>query len=171
MPTKKNVSLEDLFEDELKDIYNAERQVLSSLPKMSKMVESEELREALEHHLEQTKTQIERIEQVFEEIGKPARGKKCIAMEGIINEGKEIMDETMDNNTMDAGIIAAAQKVEHYEIASYGTVVAWAKTLGYNRAVELLTETLEEEKNTDKILTKVATTIANQRASQEQERE
>lgn len=169
MPTKKNVSLEDLFEDELKDIYNAERQVLSSLPKMSKMVDSEELKEALEHHLEQTKTQIERIEKVFEEIGKPARGKKCLAMEGIINEGKEIMEETMDNNTMDAGIIAAAQKVEHYEIASYGTVIAWAKTLGYHKAVELLTETLEEEKNTDRILTKVATTIANERAAQETE--
>lgn len=161
---KKTRTLEDLFEDEIKDLLNAEKQVLAALPKMAKKVDSEELREAMEQHLEQTKKQVDRLEQVFEELGIPVKGKTCKAMQGIIEEGKEIMEETMDENTLDAGIIAAAQKVEHYEIASYGTVINWAKMLGLERSVELLTETLEEEKNADKLLTKVATSLVNERA-------
>lgn len=163
---KKSKSLEDLFEDEIRDLLNAEKQVLAALPKMSKKVESDELRQIMEEHLEQTKKQIDRLEQVFEEMGKPAKGKTCKAMQGIIEEGKEIMEETLDEDTIDAGIIAASQKVEHYEIASYGTVAAWAKMLGLERSAELLTQTLEEEKNADKMLTKMALSKANKRANQ-----
>jgi ferritin-like metal-binding protein YciE len=158
-----------LFEDQLKDIYWAEKALTKAIPKMMKNATSEELIEALENHLEETETQVGRVEQVFEVIGKKATAKKCEAMEGLIKEGQGIMEECEDGPMMDAGIIAASQKIEHYEIASYGTLRQFAVTLGLDEAVELLEETLNEEKNADEILTEVAETAVNVQAAVEEE--
>jgi ferritin-like metal-binding protein YciE len=160
---KKMKSLDDLLIKELKDLYNAENQLVKALPKMAKAAGSEEVRAAFKEHLEETKGQVERLEQVFEMLDVPARGPKCKGMEGIVEEGKEIMENSADG-PIDAGLIAAAQKVEHYEIAGYGTACAWAKQLGYDEPLKLLLETLNEEKKTDQLLTKLAKSAANPEA-------
>jgi ferritin-like metal-binding protein YciE len=149
-------SLRDLFEHELKDIYHAEKALVKALPKMVRGAASEKLREGIEQHLEQTKGQVERLEQVFALLDVPARGRKCEAMEGLIAEGAAILEEDADADVKDAAIIAAAQKVEHYEIASYGTLCTWARQLGLDDAAELLGENLEQEKQTDLNLTELA---------------
>ncbi len=157
-------TLETLFHDTLKDIYYAERKILKSLPKMARAAQSGELKAAFEKHKEQTEGQIERLQQVFEIIGKPARGKTCDAIEGILAEGEEIMDEYKDTPALDAGLLAAAQAVEHYEITRYGTLKRWATVLGLDEAAKLLDETLEEESQTDEDLTTIADARVNKEA-------
>jgi len=157
--------LNALFLDTLKDIYYAEKQIYKSLPKMAKAANSDKLKAAFEKHHEETEGQIERLEQIFEQLGKAARGKKCDAIEGILDEGKEIMDEYADTPALDAGLLAAAQAVEHYEISRYGTLKAWAAKLNMPQAVKLLDQTLAEEKNTDETLTKIAETAVNYEAA------
>ena len=156
--------LNELFLDTLKDIYYAEKQILKALPKMAQAANSDKLRAAFEKHHEETEGQIERLEKIFELPGKAARGKKCDAIEGILDEGKEIMEEYADTPALDAGLLAAAQAVEHYEISRYGTLIAWAEELGLEDAVSLLEETLEEEKATDEALTEIAKSAINQQA-------
>lgn len=151
--------LRELFEDELKDIYWAEKALTKAIPKMIKNASSEELISALEEHLEVTKGHVARCEQAFELLGKPARAKKCEAMEGLTKEAEDIMESTAEGVVRDAGIISAAQKVEHYEIASYGTLCAFARTLGENEVADLLEQTLNEEKEADKSLTGIAESI------------
>ena len=158
-------SLSSLFQDELKDIYDAEKQITKALPKMIKKANAEELKEAFEAHLQQTEQHIERLEQVFEQLDMPARGKKCVGMQNLIKEGQEMMSETDDEDTLDALMIAAAQKIEHYEIASYGTLRVWANVLGESDAAALLEETLEEEKDTDHRLTSIAESFVNREAA------
>ncbi len=160
--------LEKLFTDSLKDIYWAEKHLTKTLPKMKKKATTDELKSAIEEHLAQTEEHVSRLEQVFEICGKKAQAKKCDAMEGLTKEGDSIIEET-ENNTMtrDAGIIMAAQKVEHYEIATYGSLVQLAKTLGKNDAAEILHQTLEEEKQADEKLTEIAEWNVNQAAAQE----
>ena len=162
MPEK---NLNDLFLDTLKDIYYAEKQILKALPRMAKAATSDKLRAAFEKHEGETEGQIERLDQVFELLGKPARGKKCDAIEGILDEGKEIMDEYKGTDALDAGLLAAAQAVEHYEISRYGTLKTWAGNLGMRDAVRLLDQTLTEEKKTDEALTKLAATAVNAEAA------
>ena len=157
--------LEDLFLLTLKDIYHGEKQILKALPKMAKSAESRELKSALEHHLEETKGQVERLEQVFELLDKPARGEACEAIKGLIEEGEEVMEKAKSSPVGDAGLIAAGQAVEHYEIARYGTLCAWAKQLGMMEAAKLLEETLVEEKNADATLNKIALKDVNRRAA------
>jgi ferritin-like metal-binding protein YciE len=157
--TMKLASLHDLFVNELKDLYSAETQLTKALPKMAKAASSPDLREAFEEHLKETEHQVERLEQVFEEIEASPKGKKCKAMEGLIEEGKEIIDEDAEEAVKDAGLIAAAQKVEHYEIAGYGTVRTYAELLGFSNAAKLLQETLDEEGAADKKLTELAENI------------
>jgi len=157
--------LNDLFLDTLKDIYYAEKQIYKSLPKMAKAANSDQLRQAFEKHHQETEGQIERLEQIFELIDKPARGKKCDAIEGILDEGKEIMDEYKSAPALDAGLLAAPQAVEHYEISRYGTLKAWAARLGNKEAVKLLDETLSEEKKTDETLSKIAVSAVNAEAA------
>jgi len=154
-------SLDILLEEELKDIYSAEKQLLKALPKMAKKASSDELRAALEEHLSVTEGQVTRLEEVFEALGKTAKAKTCKAMQGLIEEATEIMEEDADDAVMDAGIIAAAQKVEHYEIASYGTVRTWAKLCGEEDAAELLQQTLDEETEADQNLTELAESFVN----------
>lgn len=149
------VQLHELFTDGLKDLYWAEKALVKAIPKMIKQATADELATALEDHLEETKGQVTRLEEVFSSIDEKASAKKCEAMEGLIKEAEEIMDESDEGCMRDAGIIAAAQKVEHYEIASYGTLAAYAEILGYNDAVKMLEETLAEEKAADKRLTEV----------------
>jgi ferritin-like metal-binding protein YciE len=161
----KEKGLEDLFLTTLKDVYYAEKQILRALPKMAKAAESDELRQAFEKHRAETETQVERLEEVFEAIGKKAQGKTCEAIQGIIDEGKEIMEVFADSEALDAGLIAAAQAVEHYEISRYGTLRTWAQELGLRDAVRLLDETLTEEKNTDKALTALAEARVNRKAA------
>ena len=158
-----------LFEDELKDIYWAEKALTKAIPKMIKNETSEELITALENHLEQTHGQVTRVEQVFEILGKKAVAKKCEAMDGLIKEAGEIMEDCEPGAMCDAGIISAGQKVEHYEIASYGTLCQFAETLGLDDAAALLAETLEEEKAADKKLTEVAVSAVNVQAAEEAE--
>jgi ferritin-like metal-binding protein YciE len=158
-------SLNDLFLDALKDIYYAEKQILKSLPKMAKAAASEQLSSAFEKHQGETEGQIERLERVFELLGKPARGKRCDAIEGILDEGKEIMEQYKDTTALDAGLLAAAQAVEHYEISRYGTLKAWATKLSMNSAARLLDQTLAEEKKTDEALTKLAEAEVNAEAA------
>lgn len=158
-------SLQDLMLETLKDMYHAEKQILRSLPKMAKAAHSDELRQALEHHREETEHQIERLEKVFEMMNKPARGKTCEAVQGLIEEGKEIMEEFGDSEALDAGLVAAGQSIEHYEIARYGTLRTWARQLGMNDAAELFEATLAEEKKADELLTKMAEKNANRRAA------
>lgn len=160
----KEKNLDDLFHDTLKDIFYAERRILKALPKMRRAAQSEELQAAFDKHRDETELQIERLRQVFEIIGKPARGKTCDAIEGIISEGEEIMEEFKGSAALDAGLISAAQAVEHYEITRYGTLRRWAAELELNDAAALLEQTLEEEKKTDIDLTELAETSANQRA-------
>lgn len=152
-------TLEDLFFHELQDLYDAENQIAKSLPKMAKSASSPELKRAFENHVEETKTQIERLTQIFELLGKPAKGKKCEAMKGLLAEGQELMSENVEPEVLDAGLIASAQKVEHYEIAGYGTARTWAQLLGHTEAAELLNQTLDEESATDEKLTGIAKKI------------
>ncbi len=154
-------SLQDLFLDELRDVLSAEKQLVKALPKMAKAAENEELQTAFEEHLEQTKVHVERLEQIFERLGKAARGKTCKGMEGLIEEGKEMMEEDGDPAVLDAALISAAQRVEHYEIAAYGTLRTWARMLGEEEIESLLQETLDEEGETDKRLTDLAESIIN----------
>jgi ferritin-like metal-binding protein YciE len=164
MAAKKEKTLTDLFEDGLKDIYYAEKKILAALPKMAKATETGELAAAFEKHRMETEQQVERLEEVFEVLNQPAKGKKCPGIDGILEEGKEILERFKGMPALDAGLLAAAQAVEHYEITRYGTLIAWAEKLGRRDAVPLLQETLQEEKNTDKALTKLAETAVNQYA-------
>lgn len=153
--------LRDLYIEELRDLYSAEKQLVKALPKMAKAATNEELAEGFEEHLEQTKEHVSRLEEIFEELGKKPTGKVCKAMQGLLEEGKELMSEDASPEVMDAGLIAAAQRVEHYEIAGYGTVRTFAKLLGEREAMKTLQQTLEEEAQTDKKLTKLAETSIN----------
>jgi len=152
-------SLNDLWLDQLRDLYDAENQLIKALPKMAEAANSEELREGIERHLEQTKGHAQRIEMIFENLGDKAKGKKCKGMEGLIKEGSETLNEEMDPDVKDAAIIAAAQRVEHYEIAGYGTARTYANLLGEREAASLLEQTLQEEKDTDAKLNELAEDI------------
>ncbi len=152
-------SLQELFIDGLKDLYSAEKQLVKALPKMAKAASSDELRQGFEDHLEETKVQVERLEQICEELGVSPRGKKCVGMEGLIEEGKELMEEDIDPEVLDAGLIAAAQHVEHYEMAGYGCVRTFAELLGYQEVANLLQKSLNEEGAADKKLTGLAQSI------------
>jgi ferritin-like metal-binding protein YciE len=154
-------SLDKLFEETLRDIYYAEKAILKNLPKMARKAKSEKLRSAFEEHINQTEDQVERLEQIFESIGKAPRGKRCPAIDGLAEEASEIMQEAEDDTVRDAGVLAAAQAVEHYEIARYGTLAAWAEKLGMKDAVNLLQTTLEEEKSTDMKLSELALSEIN----------
>ncbi|HEX6643660.1 MAG TPA: ferritin-like domain-containing protein [Gemmatimonadales bacterium] len=149
-------SLHDLFVEELKDLHSAERQIIRALPRMAKAAESPELRMAFERHLAETEKQLERLDRIFAELEKKGTGKKCVGMEGLIEEGKEMMQEEAEPAVMDAALIAAAQRVEHYEIAAYGCVRNYAQLLGYTQAAKLLQQTLDEEEATDKKLSELA---------------
>jgi ferritin-like metal-binding protein YciE len=157
--------LGELFLVALKDIYTAEKQMLRAMPKLSRQSQSEQFRQAMERHGVETETQVERLEQVFEMLGKPARGKPCEAIEGLIKEAQEVAEEFKGSDALDAGLVSAAQALEHYEIARYGTLKAWAEELGMRDAAKLLDETLQEEKRTDALLTKIAEERVNQRAT------
>jgi ferritin-like metal-binding protein YciE len=163
MPNRKN--LEDLFAETLKDIYFAEKQILRALPKMAREAESPELKQAFETHRDETEGQVERLNQVFEQLGRPARGKTCEAIVGIIDEAKEIMEAFKGAEALDAGLAASAQAVEHYEIARYGTLKTWARQLGLDDAAKLLDETLQEEIKTDQLLTRLAMSSVNKKAA------
>jgi ferritin-like metal-binding protein YciE len=154
-------SLKDLFLDQLKDLYHAENQLVKALPKMSKAASNPQLQQAFDSHLQETQGHVQRLEQVFEELGEPAKGKTCKAMQGLIEEGKEAMDEDAEPEVMDAALIAAAQRIEHYEMAGYGCVRTYAQQLGQKQAANLLQQTLEEEGAADKKLTKLAETLIN----------
>jgi ferritin-like metal-binding protein YciE len=162
MATEK--TLRELFHDTLKDIYFAEKKILTALPKMAKAAQSEDLKAAFEKHEAETEEQVARLEKVFAEIAAPPRGKTCDAIVGIIEEGQEVMKEYKGMPALDAGLLAAAQAVEHYEIARYGTLKTWARELGLDQAVGLLDATLSEEKKTDEALTKLAESEVNQHA-------
>ncbi|MFC5873017.1 Ferritin-like metal-binding protein YciE [Chryseobacterium arachidis] len=165
-PAKKGAAkeLKDLFEDSLKDIYWAEKALLKALPKMMKNAQDEKLKNAINKHIGETETHVERLEKCFKSLGKKPQSKKCDAMQGLIDEGKSIMEETEPGTVRDAGIIAAAQKVEHYEIATYGTLAAFAKVLKEKDCLKNLLDTLNEEKKCDELLTKVADTNLNKKA-------
>ena len=154
-------SLRKLYVEELKDLYSAEKQILQALPKMVKKATHPQLKSAFQEHLQVTQVHVERLESIFEGLGKPARGKKCKAMEGLLEEGKEVMAEDMDDDVMDAALIAAAQRVEHYEMAGYGTVRTWAQEMGETAAAKILQQTLDEERHADKSLTQLAETTIN----------
>jgi ferritin-like metal-binding protein YciE len=156
-----NNDLHELFLDELADLYNAEKQLTKALPKMIKAAQSDELRTAIEEHLEETEGHVTRLERVAKSLDENLKRKTCAAMEGLIEEASEILQEQKGKSSLDAAIIAAAQKVEHYEIASYGTVRAWAEQMGHNEAVNLLKETLDEESAADEKLTEIAESLAN----------
>jgi ferritin-like metal-binding protein YciE len=163
--------LRELYIEELKDLYNAENQLVKALPKMAKAASSDELRQGFEEHLEQTKGHVQRLEKIFQALGESPKGKKCKAMEGLVEEGSEVMEEDFEGALMDAAIIGAAQRVEHYEIAAYGTVCAFAEELGEAEQNSLLNETLQEEKETDEKLTQLAQEInaqANEGAEAEE---
>ena len=158
-------TLHDAFIDELRDTYDAEKQLTKALPKMAKAASSPDLRAAFEAHLEETRGQIQRLEQVLEGLDEKVRGKHCDGMAGIIEEGKAVMEEEFDDATMDACLIAGAQRAEHYEMAAYGTLVAWARAMGHTEAADLLQETLDEEKATDEKLSALAEAGINQEAA------
>jgi len=160
-------TLQKLYTDELRDLYNAENQLLKALPKMAKGASSEELKDAIEKHLEQTRGHVQRLEKVFDQLGEKAKGKTCRAMKGLVEEGSEILKEDGDDSVIDAGIIVAAQKVEHYEIASYGSVRTFANLLGQNKAAELLQATLDEESEANELLNRLAETVVNPEALME----
>ena len=157
-------NMQDLLIDELRDIYHAEKQLTRALPKLARAASNEQLKEAFTQHLEETRGQIERLEQVFELLDTRTRGKPCHAMEGLIEEAKEIMEMGLEPELLDVALIAAAQKVEHYEIAGYGTLVALAQASGFSEAAQLLQETLDEEKKTDQLLNKLAISDVNKKA-------
>lgn len=157
-------TLENLFHDTLKDIYYAERKILRALPKMARAAKSEDLKAAFHKHAEETQGQVERLQQVFDLLGKPARGKTCPAIDGILEEGEEIIEAFSNSPALDAGLVAAAQAVEHYEIARYGTLRRWAEVMGMQDAVSLLDQTLAEEGATDEALTRLADGSVNQAA-------
>jgi ferritin-like metal-binding protein YciE len=163
--------LAQLLEDELRDIYDAEKQLTKALPKLAKKASNTELKDAIENHLRETETQIERLDQVFELLGLPARGKKCKGMQNLLKEGDEMIAEAEDDDARDAVMIGAAQKVEHYEIASYGTARTWAGVLGHDNIVALLEDSLDEEKTADQKLTSVAESFVNMAAANESEEE
>jgi ferritin-like metal-binding protein YciE len=158
---KAKKTLDDLFLHNLKDIYNAEKQLIKALPKMAKGATSENLRMAIQEHLQETVGQVERLEQAFQILNVGARGIKCAAMEGLVEEGAEVLEDNMEDHVRDAAIIAAANKVEHYEIASYGTLVAFARLLGHTEVEQLLQATLDEEKAADQTLTELAESEIN----------
>lgn len=160
-------TLHDLFVHQLRDVYSAERQLVQALPRMAKSATSDELREALEAHLEETEEQVTRLDEIFEQLGVSSRGMKCKGMEGLIEEGKELLEEDVDEDVLDAGIIAAAQRIEHYEIAAYGTLCEYARNLGRDSALALLETTLDEEKAADGKLTDVAEGGINALATRE----
>jgi ferritin-like metal-binding protein YciE len=160
----KLASLEDLFVHELQDMLNAEGQILKALPKMAKAATNPDLKNAFEDHRQQTEGHVQRLEQVFQLLGLPARGKKCDGMAGLLEEGKKIMEEDAEPEVLDAALIAAAQKVEHYEIASYGCLCTYAETLGHDQAHDLLGQTLDEEEATDQQLTELAEAVINPQA-------
>jgi ferritin-like metal-binding protein YciE len=162
MPLK---TMNDLFVHGLKDIYYAEKKLVQNLPKMARKAESPELSEAIEQHLAETESQVARLEDIFELLDLQPKGKKCHGIEGLLEEGKEIMEEAEDPDALDAGLLAAAQAVEHYEISRYGTLIAWAEELGMREAVPLLKETLAEEKNADKLLSRLAEGKLNREAA------
>jgi ferritin-like metal-binding protein YciE len=162
--TDQTKTLEDLFLDTLKDVYYAEKQIVKTLPKMAKAASSPELRKAFETHRDESEGHVERLTEVFELIGKAPRGKTCDAILGIIEEGKSIMEEYADSPALDAGLLASAQAVEHYEMSRYGTLKAWAKQLGMNDAVRLLEQTLAEEMKTDQLLTQIGEKTVNKQA-------
>lgn len=165
-PAKKSAAkeLKDLFEDSLKDIYWAEKALVKALPTMMKNATDEKLKTSIENHLAETENQVQRLEECFKALGKKAQAKKCDAMQGLLDEAKSIIEETEPGTVRDAGIIAAAQKVEHYEIATYGTLAAFAKVLNEEDCLKYLLETLDEEKKCDELLTKVADTNLNSKA-------
>jgi len=163
-------SIREILVDQMKDMYDAEKQLVTALPKMAKAASNDELREAFEHHLEETRGQVQRLEQAFEMLGEKAKSTPCAAMRGLIEEASEAMQEDMAEPLVDSVIICCAQKVEHYEIAGYGTLSAWAKTLGLDDVAELLDETLEEEKAADNTLTEVNESVLEEaNASNEDE--
>jgi ferritin-like metal-binding protein YciE len=167
-----NEGLRDLYIDELKDLYSAENQLVKALPKMARAASSDELRRGFEEHLKQTRGHVQRLEQIFESLDESPKGKKCAGMEGLVKEGGEVMEEDFEGALMDAALIGAAQRVEHYEMAAYGTASAFAKLLGESEHVTLLEETLQEEKETDEKLTAMAKEInsqANKGAAQSEE--
>ena len=157
-------TLEDLYVDMLKDLYSAEKQLVKALPKMAKSAQSPDLQKAFQEHLGQTEQHVERIERIFSNLEGTPRGKKCVGMEGLIEEGAELLKEDVDPDVLDAGLIAAAQKVEHYEIASYGTARAWAEKMGHDDAARLLQETLDEESTANETLTQLAENHINMEA-------
>jgi ferritin-like metal-binding protein YciE len=165
-----NDSLKKLYVDELKDLYSAENQLVKALPKMAKAASTEELRQGFEQHLEQTKGHVHRLEKIFRSLDESPKGKKCVAMEGLVKEGAEVTEEAFEDSVLDAALIGAAQRVEHYEIAAYGTVCEFAKVLGETEHASLLGETLGEEKETDEKLTELAKEI-NRQANEESRRE
>jgi ferritin-like metal-binding protein YciE len=158
-------TMDQLFHALLQDVYYAEKELTKALPKMAKEADDKELKQAFTDHLKETEGHVERLEEAFEMIGKPAKGKKCEAILGIVAEGKEVIDEVDDEQTLDAGLIAAGQAAEHYEIARYGTLCAWAKLIGKPQIARLLHETLEEEKKADALLSKIAERSVNQHAA------
>jgi ferritin-like metal-binding protein YciE len=164
---KQPKKLDELFHDTLKDIYYAEKKILSALPKMAKAAQNEDLKAAFEKHEGETEEQVARLEQVFELIDEKPQGKKCPAIDGIVEEGQEIIKEYKGSPALDAGLLSAAQSVEHYEISRYGTLRAWAEEMGLDEAVSLLEQTLDEEKTTDEALTKLAETCVNYEAEAE----
>lgn len=165
----KITTLDELIKDELKDIYSAETQLVKALPKMAEGAESQDLRAAFEKHLEQTKTHVQRIEEICNDLGINPRGKNCAGMEGLIKEGEEVLQSDMGSEPKQAALIGAAQRVEHYEIAAYGTARAHARQLGYLKAFDLLTQTLDEEKDTDQRLTQLAQNRVNVKAAMSSE--
>jgi ferritin-like metal-binding protein YciE len=164
---KQPKKLEDLFHDTLKDIYYAEKKILTALPKMAKAAQNEDLKAAFKKHESETEEQVARLEKVFKSIDEKPQGKKCPAIDGIIDEGKEIIGEYKGSPALDAGLLSAAQAVEHYEITRYGTLVTWANELGNSDAVQLLQDSLDEEKATDAALTELAEAVVNQEAQAE----
>jgi len=158
-------TMEELFHALLQDVYYAEKQLTKALPKMAKEADNEELKKAFTTHLKETEGHVERLEKAFEMIGKPAKGKTCDAILGIIAEGKEVIEEVDDDQILDAGLIAAGQAAEHYEIARYGTLCAWAKLIGKPQVARLLHETLDEEKHADKLLNEIAERAVNRQAA------
>ena len=161
-----NEALKELYIEELKDLYSAENQLVKALPKMAKAAESDELRQGFEEHLQQTKGHVQRLEQIFESLDESPKGKKCVGMEGLVKEGSEIMGEDFEGPCLDAALIGAAQRVEHYEIAAYGTVREFANILGESEHASLLEQTLNEEKETDDKLTQLASQINTEAAQQ-----
>jgi len=160
-------NLQDLLKEDLKDVLHAENQILKALPKMIKAASNEQLQEAMEHHLEETKGHVDRVEQVMEMLGMSVKAKPCKAMQGIIEEGKEVMGEDAEDDVMDAALIGAAQKVEHYEIATYGTLCTYAELLGLKDAKRLLGQNLEEEKKADQKLSELAEAVINLEAAEQ----